>query len=125
NSQDSFVQVSADAQERGVPFPVLKDFDHQAADAFGARRTPEAFLLDAGRVIRYHGRIDDQYGPGFRREKPTRRDLKEALDELLAGKPVSVAQTEAPGCVIGRAKKPRVEGKVTYAKEVSRILQKR
>jgi peroxiredoxin len=125
NSQDTFIQVSAHAQEREVPFPVLKDFDHQVADAFGAKRTPEAFLLDAGRVIRYHGRIDDQYGLGFRREKPTRRDLKEAIDELLASKAVSVAQTEASGCLIARAKKPRVEGKVTYAREVSRILQKR
>jgi peroxiredoxin len=125
NSQDSFLQVSAAAQDRGVPFPVLKDFDHRAADAFGARRTPEAFLLDARRVIRYHGRIDDQYGLNFRREKPARHDLREAIDELLAGKPVSVPQTEVPGCIIGRAKQPRVEGRVTYAKEVARILQKR
>src|SRR3954471_19380514 len=88
SGQDTFLLVSAHAQEREIPFPVLKDFDHKAADAFGAKRTPEVFLLDAGRVIRYHGRIDDQYGIGFRREKPTRRDLKEALDELLAGKPI-------------------------------------
>ena len=61
SSQDSFVSVSAFAQERDIPFPVLKDFDQQVADDFGARRTPEAFMLDANRVIRYHGRIDDQY----------------------------------------------------------------
>ena len=76
SSQDSFVSVSAHAQERDVPFPVLKDFDQEVADAFGATRTPEVFLLDADRVIRYHGRIDDQYGVGVRRDKPTRRDLK-------------------------------------------------
>ena len=62
--------------EREIPFPVLKDFEQRVAEVFAARRTPEAFLLDAGRVVRYHGRIDDQYGVGFRREKPTRRDLK-------------------------------------------------
>ena len=49
SSQDSFASVSAHAQERGVPFPVLKDFDQSVADAFGAERTPEVFLLDAGR----------------------------------------------------------------------------
>jgi peroxiredoxin len=125
NVQDTFIQVSAHAQEREIPFPVLKDFDHQAAEAFGARRTPEVFLLDARRVIRYHGRIDDQYGIGFQREKPTRRDLKEALDELLAGKPITTPTTEAPGCLIGRAKQPRIEGEITYAKQISRILQKR
>ena len=105
-----------------MPFPVLKDFDQQAADAFGARRTPEAYLLDAGRVIRYHGRIDDQYGIDFRRDKPTRRDLKEALDELLAGRPISVPQTEASGCPIERAEGPD-KTEVTYAKHVAPILQ--
>jgi peroxiredoxin len=124
NDQDTFVSVSAHAQERDVPFPVLKDFDHRAADAFGAQRTPEAYILDGKRVIRYHGRIDDQYGIGYRREKPTRSDLKEALNDLLAGKPVRTPRTEVSGCIIGRAKKPRVEDKVTYAKQVSRIMQK-
>jgi peroxiredoxin len=125
SNQDSFVSVSAHAQDREIPFPVLKDFEQTAADALGAKRTPEVFLLDADRVIRYHGRIDDQYGVGVRREKPTRNDLKEAIDELLAGKAVSTPHTEAAGCVIERAKKPRVEGEVTYAKHVATIVQRR
>jgi peroxiredoxin/mono/diheme cytochrome c family protein len=125
NSQDPFVAVSAHAQERELPFPVLKDFDQAAADAFGARRTPEAFVLDARRVIRYHGRIDDQYGLGHRRDQPTRRDLKEALDEVLAGKPVATPQTDVSGCLIGRDREPRVAVEVTYARQVSRVLQKR
>src|SRR5262249_12042927 len=94
SSQDSFISVSAHAQERAIPVPMLKGFDQEVADAFGAQRTPEVFLLDADRVIRYHGRIDDQYGIGFRRDQPTRRDLKEALDELLAGRPITTALTE-------------------------------
>jgi peroxiredoxin/mono/diheme cytochrome c family protein len=125
NLQDRFVSMSAHAQERNVPFPVLKDFNQHVADAFGASRTPEAFLLDAKYVIRYHGRIDDQYGVGYQREKPTRRDLRTALDELLAGKPIATPTTELSGCLITRGKKPRVDGQVTYAKQVSRILQKR
>jgi peroxiredoxin len=125
NAQDTFVRVSAHAQDRALPFPVLKDFDHKVADALGARRTPEAFLLDGKRVIRYHGRIDDQYGLTYRRAKPKRRDLKEAIDALLAGKPVATPTTDTPGCLIGRAREPRVKGKVTYTKHVARILQKR
>jgi len=125
SSQDSFVSVSAHAQERDVPFPVLKDFDQHVADAFGAQRTLEAFLLDANRVIRYHGRIDDQYGNGFRRDKPSRRDLEQALDELLAGKPISTPRTEVSGCLIERSRKPIDGGAVTYAKHVARVLQKR
>jgi len=125
SSQDSFVSVSAHAQERDVPFPVLKDFDQKVADAFGAQRTCEAFLLDARRVIRYHGRVDDQYGVGYRRDKPTRRDLDQALDELLAGKGISTPSTEVSGCPIERSKKPRGDQTVTYAKHVAPLLQKR
>jgi peroxiredoxin len=105
NDQDSLADVVAHARERKVPFPVLKDSDHRAADALGARRTPEAFVLDAGLVIRYRGRIDDQYGYTYRRAAPTRTDLKDAIDELLAGKPVSRPESEVRGCVIGRVKK--------------------
>jgi peroxiredoxin/mono/diheme cytochrome c family protein len=125
NAQDTFTLISAHAQERSVPFPVLKDFTHQAADALGARRTPEAFVLDANRVIRYHGRIDDQYGLNHQRAEPTRQDLKLALDEVLAGKPVTTAATETPGCLINRTREPRAVGEVTYARQVARILQKR
>jgi peroxiredoxin len=104
NDQDSFADVIAHAREHKATFPVLKDFEHKAADALGARRTPEAFLLDSGRVIRYHGRIDDQYGYLYRRAAPTRTELKDALDELLAGKPITTPQAEVRGCVIGRGK---------------------
>jgi peroxiredoxin len=125
NPQDSFVAMAAHAIERSVPFPVLKDFEGKAAAAFGATRTPEAFVLDPERIIRYHGRIDDQYGIGVRRDEPKRRDLKAALDELLAGKPVSVPTTEVEGCVIGKPPASTVKGEVTYAKHVAPILQRR
>jgi hypothetical protein len=83
------------------------------------------YLLDAKRVIRYHGRIDDQYGLGFRREKPTHSELEQALGDLLAGKPITAPSTEASGCPLERARKPRVVGEVTYAKQVARVVQKR
>ena len=76
-------------------------------------------------MIRYHGRIDDQYGIGFRREKPTRRDLKEALDELLAGKAVTTPETEVVGLRHRPAASRASKGEVTYAKHVAPILQKR
>ena len=125
SNQDSFVSVSAHAQERDVPFPVLKDFDQKVADSFGAKRTPEVFLLGPDRVIRYHGRIDDQYGVGFRRDKPTRSDLAQALDELLAGQPITTPRTEVSGCAIERSGKPLSDEQVNYAKHVAPVVQKR
>src|SRR5262249_48731385 len=121
NPQDRFVSVSAHAQERNVPFPVMKDFDQHVANAFGATPTPEAFLLDAKHIILDNGRIDGQYGIGYQREKPTLRDLQTAIDELMAGKPITTPTTDISGCLVTRLKKPRVDRQVTYAKQVSRI----
>ena len=119
SSQDSFITVSAHAQDRNIPFPVLKDFDQDVADAFGATRTPEVFLLDADRIIRYHGRIDDQYGVGVRRDGPIRRDLADAVDDLLAGRSVARADTEVSGCPLERRRNSRESVELTYARHVA------
>ena len=125
NRHDTAERVAAHAKKQDVPFPVVKDLDNKVADAFGATRTPEAFILNGSGKVLYQGRIDDQFGIGFSRPgKPTRRDLAVALDELLAGKAVSVPTTKVEGCYIARARKPKADGDVTYAKHVSRILQK-
>lgn len=123
NSQDTAERIAEHAQAHQVPFPVLKDADHRVADLFQAARTPEVYVLDGKGTICYGGRIDDQYGIGFQRTKPTRGDLAEALNDILEGKPISVAKTAVAGCVIGRAKKAEAGATITYTKQVSRILQ--
>jgi peroxiredoxin len=125
NSQDTRERVAAHSRRHAIPFPVLKDAGNKIADQMGAQRTPEVFIVDPSGVIRYQGRIDDQFGIGYARAgRPTRRDLAIALDEILANKPVSTPRTEASGCRIGRVAKPKAEGRITYAKHVSYILQK-
>lgn len=124
NVQDTAERIKAHAAKHNLPFPVLKDDGNKVADAFAAVRTPEAFLLDVDRKIVYRGRIDDRFGVGYQRPKATRADLAEALDELLAGKPVSKAVTAVEGCKIGRVRPPKAEGTVTYARHVSRLVQK-
>jgi peroxiredoxin len=124
SSQDSFIEMSAHAQEREVPFPILKDFDQSVAATLGAKRTPEVIVLDSGRTVRYRGRIDDQFGIGYRREKATQHDLRDAIDQALAGKEIAKAETEVSGCVIERAQRTQLKEEVTYAKQVSRLLQK-
>jgi peroxiredoxin len=123
NKHDTAEAIAKHAKEYGIPFPVLKDEDNKVADIFDAKRTPEAFVLDAERVIRYQGRIDDQFGVGYKRKTPTRRDLAEALDEVLTGKAVTMASTPVAGCLISRAVKPTAEATVSYSKQVSRIIQ--
>jgi peroxiredoxin len=125
NQQDSITEVAAHAQKHKLPFHVLKDPANKIADAFGAQRTPEMFVLDKDRVIRYWGRVDDQYGVGYQKTEATRKDLEVAVDELLAGKPVSVATTEANGCLIGRVHRPNPSGEVTYSNQIARLMQNR
>jgi peroxiredoxin/mono/diheme cytochrome c family protein len=123
NAQDTPAQVAEHARKHVVPFPVLKDRGSAVADLLEARRTPETFLLDQDRTIRYRGRIDDQFGVGYRRPKPTQRDLAEAIEEVLAGKAVTHATTPVAGCLIARVIKPAAASRVTYARDISRIFQ--
>lgn len=125
NQQDPLTKVAAFAQRHEVPYPILKDPANQVADQFGALRTPEAFVLDGERRIRYRGRIDDQFGIGYQKPEPQRRDLAVAVEEVLAGKDVSKPYAEAPGCLIGRVKRPDPSGDVTYSKQIARLLQRR
>jgi peroxiredoxin len=123
NQQDGPVAIGRFAEKHGLPFPILKDVGNGLADRLGAERTPEVFVLDESRAVVYRGRVDDQYAIGIHRPSPTRRDLADALEAILAGRPVATPRTDAVGCTIGRATKPAEGGAVTYAREVSRILQ--
>ena len=124
NRQDIAERVAKHAREHALNFPVLKDDGNRVADLFGAQRTPETFLLDSEHIVRYQGRIDDQYGIDIKRAKPTRRDLAEALEEVLAGRTVSKATTAVAGCLIARVQPSKEDGAITYTRQVAAILQK-
>jgi hypothetical protein len=111
--------------QHGIPFPMLKDVGNKVADAMGAKRTPEVFLLYRDRRVCYHGRIDDQYGVGYSRERDAEPELTRAIDELLAGKQVTTPKTDAVGCHIGRVKLVDPTGAVTFTKDIAPILNHR
>jgi peroxiredoxin len=126
NVQDTLSKAAAFVRRYEVAFPLLMDPDGAVADAFGATRTPQAFVLDAARVVRYEGRIDDQFGVGYQRPKATREDVMAAVDELLAGKPVGTPETKTVGCIIGRAERSKKGvATITYSEHVASILQQR
>jgi peroxiredoxin len=132
NRQDSASEIAAYGRRHAIEFPILKDLRQTIADRLGAMRTPQIVVLDRDRKIRYRGRIDDQFGfmrtnrtASYRKPKPERNDLRCALDELLAGRPVSVAETEPTGCLIGRDRVPIAHPSVTYARDVAPILNRR
>lgn len=125
NQQDSLAEITAYVHRHELSYPVLKDRGNEAADKFGAQRTPQVFLLDANRVVQYQGRVDDQYVVGIVRDAPTREDLTIAIDELLAGKTVSEPKTEPLGCIIGRTREANPQSPVNYAEHIAPILQSR
>ena len=128
NVQDSIVELAAYARKHELKFPILKDLKSKVAQQFGATRTPQVFVLDQDRHIRYYGRIDAQYtfgaGVGLASPSEKRNDLKIAIEEIWAGKKVSVPVTEAVGCLIGKPKQPKHDAKVTYSNQVARLFQK-
>jgi len=92
---DSFDDMKIRASYRHFNFPYLYDGETQkTAQQYGPTATPHLFIFDAERKLRYEGRIDNNPRP----QLVTRQDAREALDELLADKPVSVAMTPSIGC---------------------------
>jgi peroxiredoxin len=99
NKTEPVAEVAEHAKKHGFTFPVLKDDGNKIADLYGATKTPEVYLVDpTGKVI-YQGRIDENMDDPAKVKSP---DLRNAMDAVIAGKPVTVARTKAFGCTIKR-----------------------
>ncbi|MGI8584517.1 MAG: thioredoxin family protein, partial [Chitinophagaceae bacterium] len=75
------------------------DKNNEIADAFGATRTPENFLFNKDLKLVYHGAIDDSPADA---PNVKRQHLKEAMNELIAGKNISIKESRSMGCAIKR-----------------------
>jgi hypothetical protein len=116
----------------GVPPlpPVLRDEYQLVSRHFGVSRTCEAIAIDVkGLKVIYRGAVDDQFTEGARRPKPTRQYLREALEEFLAGKPVTTATSPVHGCAITfdreliGGQEAAKDAHVSYARQVAPLLQ--
>lgn len=97
-SDEEKIEVSVDrAKKSGMAFPYVVDATSEVARAFGATKTPEAYLFDRSGKLVYHGAIDDN---AKEPEKVSKRFLKDALTAVVEGKPVPVAESKALGCGI-------------------------
>ncbi len=153
NAHETAEQTAEHARQHGIDFPVLKDPGNRLADKLLVERMCEALVVDSDAQLRYRGAIDDQYGQGTRKDAPRSHYLRDALDAVLAGRPVAIAATPVIGCLLDRAapkpartvsarlrpaaaelvaayeevegKEPVDVGRVTYAADVAPILQNR
>ena len=94
---DSFQNMINRSKEKGFNFPYLRDEDQEVAKKFDASHTPEIFVFDKESKLCYHGKIDDNWKES---ERVKSKYLQNALDELLAGKEISVPETFSIGCTI-------------------------
>ena len=95
--EDSFENMKARAEIKKFNFPYLHDETQNVAKAYGATHTPEIFLFDKERKLVFHGKIDDNW----QEPKAVRsKYLRNAIDELLSGKQISVPETFTIGCTI-------------------------
>jgi len=101
NRSEPAGEVREHAKRVGFSFPVYKDPNNVVADRFDAQVTPESYVIDSAGVLRYHGSIDDDMNVA---RVHTQR-LRQALDAVLAGKPVPAIETKAFGCTIKRVRK--------------------
>lgn len=95
--EDSFENMKKRAAEQKFNFLYLRDEDQSVARAYDATHTPEIFVFDGNRKLAFHGKIDDNWQEP---NKVKNHYLKDALDELLAGKEISVPETFTIGCTI-------------------------
>ena len=94
---DSFDNMKKNAEENGFNFRYLRDETAEVARAYEAKYTPEVFLLDSERKLRYKGRVDDCWHSV---KGVKRHDLEKAIEELLDGREIGVKSTTPVGCTI-------------------------
>jgi hypothetical protein len=123
-AEDSILEIAEHSLSFDIPFPAVQDIDAGCVQALGVTRTPEVVVLDANRVLRYRGRIDDEYRTGGAQPTVTQNNLKDALDSVLAGQEVAVKETPVDGCKITPPRKIEANPNLTYAEHVQPVLAK-
>lgn len=95
--EDAPYKMKLKIEEWGITFPYLVDETQKVADQFKAQCTPDLYLFDSNQKLVYHGRLDDNWKDETQVKK---EELKEAIENLSAGKPLSDKQFHSMGCSI-------------------------
>lgn len=95
--EDNFDGMVQRAQQKGFTFIYLRDENQSAAEAFGATHTPQFFMFDSKRKLRYSGKMDDNWQHP---DQVKETYLRNALDALLSSKEVIISETFSIGCTI-------------------------
>jgi peroxiredoxin len=125
NLQDSRNSIAKEAQEFGIDFPILVDETQLIGESLGIERTADAFVVDpkTWKVV-YRGSLDDRLGYETQKFAAANNYVADALDAVLADKPVKLAAVEAKGCIVNLPEKDRTKAhaKISYAEDIAHVL---
>lgn len=127
NLQDTRDSVAKEASEFKIDFPILLDESQLIGEALGVVRTSEVFVIDPkGWKLKYRGPMDDRLS--YERQRPAKNHyLTDALDAVLAGKPVQTPHADGVGCLVNfpEAGRKASHNQISYSKEIAPLLKDR
>jgi len=121
-STDDAAKIKDANARYGFTARYIVDPKGEIAGALRATSTGDCFVLDAARTLRYRGAVDDQYGLGYALDHPRTSYVRDAIKDVLAGKPPMIGATWAPGCAL-EFKAVAPSGDITWHNRISRILE--
>jgi hypothetical protein len=122
NRQDTRQAIKDEALEWGVDMPILQDSVQLVAASLDLVRTGEVLVIQPGSWnIVYRGALSDRVDYERQKAKSTKRYVKDALDAVLADKPIKLAQVVSPGCIINFDDVP---SEISYSETIAPILKR-
>ncbi|MDG2206276.1 MAG: redoxin domain-containing protein [Pirellulales bacterium] len=124
NNRIDILEMAEHAHDTDLPYPAMVDIEQRLADLLDAEKTPEVVLLDGDWEKQYQGAIDDQFKRQGRKPGASVHYLRDAIEQVLAGKTPKIQFTTASGCPIERMKPPAARTGITYHRDIAPIMQK-
>lgn len=125
NFQDNRNNIAAEAKEFNITTPILVDETQLIAESLGVYRTAETFVIDPKTwKLKYRGSLDDRLGYETQRKQASEHYVADALTAMLANKAVTLAETEAKGCLVNLPELERKEAhaNISYSKTIAPML---
>ena len=123
NRHDDKRSILKEIEAHGLDSPYVADPSGRIASILGAQSSSQVLVVDKRRRVVYDGAVDDQYGIGYARSAPLRSYLRDALNSLAGGRPITVSATSAPGCFINPNPEMVESNELTYYRDVAPIVQ--
>ena len=124
NLQDSRATIAAEADEWGIPYPILVDETQLVAESLGLTRTAEVLVIDPdGWQLAYRGPVNDRLSYERQKKEASEHYAKDAIAAVLAGDPVEVAARDAMGCLINLPEADKDHARISYSETIAPMLQ--